>query len=232
MRAVAHLGGYRDRKGDPDPGNQIMWHGQTRLTSAALGHEIGRETGFRAGQRHALRTGKKPVAVQSCASDGVDAPSERRHCAPGKTPDELRVKARRRASMEQAAIIGIDISRKSLQLHGANAEGEPVFRKTLSRGRFLAVTTGNLPVTWDAALGCSGLSRALREKPSGRQKSSRVKGLQPAERSPVKPQVCPNAIGERGGRTTPSAVRPRHGIMRDRTGRGSSPCPRRRRSPP
>ena len=55
---VAHLGGYRDRKGDPDPGNQIKWQGQTRLTSAALDHEIGRETGFRAGQRHALRAGK------------------------------------------------------------------------------------------------------------------------------------------------------------------------------
>ena len=55
---VAHLGGYRDRKHDPDPGNQIMWHGQTRLTSAALGHEIGREVGFRAGQRHALRVGQ------------------------------------------------------------------------------------------------------------------------------------------------------------------------------
>lgn len=40
--------------------------------------------------------------------------------------------------MEQATIIGIDISKKSFQLHGATAEGEPVFRKTLSRGRFLA----------------------------------------------------------------------------------------------
>ena len=51
VRLVAHLGGYRDRKHDPDPGHQIMWHGQTRLTSAALGHAIG----FQAGQRHALR---------------------------------------------------------------------------------------------------------------------------------------------------------------------------------
>ncbi len=34
--------------------------------------------------------------------------------------------------------IGIDISKKSFQLHGATAEGEPVFRKTLSRGRLLA----------------------------------------------------------------------------------------------
>ena len=55
VRLVAHLGGYRDRKHDPEPGHQIMWHGQTRLSSAALGHEIGRETGFRDGQRHALR---------------------------------------------------------------------------------------------------------------------------------------------------------------------------------
>ena len=51
VRLVAHLGGYRDRKHDPEPGNQIMWHGQARLSSAALGHRIG----FRAGQRHALR---------------------------------------------------------------------------------------------------------------------------------------------------------------------------------
>ena len=58
VRLVAHLGGYRDRKHDPEPGHQIMWHGQTRLTSATLGHEIGREIGFREGQRHALRSGQ------------------------------------------------------------------------------------------------------------------------------------------------------------------------------
>ena len=59
VRLVAHLGGFRDRKHDPDPGNQIMWHGQTRLSSAALGHRIG----FRAGQRHALRPTGKPVVM-------------------------------------------------------------------------------------------------------------------------------------------------------------------------
>ncbi len=58
VRLVAHLGGYRDRQHDPDPGNQIMWHGQTRLASAALGHEIGREVGFRDGRKHALREGE------------------------------------------------------------------------------------------------------------------------------------------------------------------------------
>ena len=48
---VADLGGYQGRKHDSEPGNQIMWHGQTRLTSSALGHRIG----FRAGQRYALQ---------------------------------------------------------------------------------------------------------------------------------------------------------------------------------
>ena len=37
--------------------------------------------------------------------------------------------------MEKVTIIGIDISKRSFQLHGATAEGEPVFRKMLSRGR-------------------------------------------------------------------------------------------------
>ena len=59
VRLVAHLGGYRDRKHDPDPGNQIMWHGQTRLSSAALGHRIG----FQAGRRHALSLAENPVVV-------------------------------------------------------------------------------------------------------------------------------------------------------------------------
>ncbi len=40
--------------------------------------------------------------------------------------------------MEHTTIIGIDISKRSFQLHGATADGQPVFRKTVSRGRFLA----------------------------------------------------------------------------------------------
>ena len=63
VRLVAHLGGYRDRKHDPDPGNQIMWHGQIRLSSAALGHRIGYQIGFRDGQRHALGPTEEPVVV-------------------------------------------------------------------------------------------------------------------------------------------------------------------------
>ena len=39
--------------------------------------------------------------------------------------------------MEQVAIIGIDISKRSFQLHGETAEGKPVFGKKLSRQKFL-----------------------------------------------------------------------------------------------
>ncbi|MCY3672169.1 MAG: IS4 family transposase, partial [Alphaproteobacteria bacterium] len=47
VRLVARLGGYQDRKHDPEPGHEIMWHGQTRLTSAAIGYEVGVEDGQR-----------------------------------------------------------------------------------------------------------------------------------------------------------------------------------------
>ena len=39
--------------------------------------------------------------------------------------------------MDQVTIIGIDISKRSFQLHGATAEGKPVFGKKLSREKFL-----------------------------------------------------------------------------------------------
>ena len=54
---VAHLGGYRNRTHDPDPGSQIMWTGATRLTSAALGHELGHQSGYDSG----LANGKRLV---------------------------------------------------------------------------------------------------------------------------------------------------------------------------
>ena len=40
--------------------------------------------------------------------------------------------------MEQSTIIGIDISKRSFQLHGATEAGDPVFRKKLSRSKLLA----------------------------------------------------------------------------------------------
>ncbi|MCY3768477.1 MAG: hypothetical protein OXG56_03785, partial [Gammaproteobacteria bacterium] len=54
VRLVAHLGGYREREGDPGPGHQLMWQGQTRLSSASLGFRIG----YNAKKRHALHNGK------------------------------------------------------------------------------------------------------------------------------------------------------------------------------
>ena len=61
VRLVAHLGGYRARKHDPDPGRQVMWHGQTRLGSAAMGHRIG----FKAGRKHALREEGNAVSMHN-----------------------------------------------------------------------------------------------------------------------------------------------------------------------
>ena len=40
---VANLGGYRARKHDPEPGDQIMWRGYDRLSSATLGHQTALE---------------------------------------------------------------------------------------------------------------------------------------------------------------------------------------------
>ena len=39
--------------------------------------------------------------------------------------------------MDNVSIIGIDISKSSFQVHGATANGEPVLRKKLSRGKVL-----------------------------------------------------------------------------------------------
>ena len=37
---LASRGEDRDRTAVPNTSNQIMWHGQTRLTGIALGHEM------------------------------------------------------------------------------------------------------------------------------------------------------------------------------------------------
>ncbi len=52
---VAHLGGYRNRTHDRDPGSQIMWTGATRLTRAALGHELGHQSGYDSGLANGRR---------------------------------------------------------------------------------------------------------------------------------------------------------------------------------
>ena len=47
VRLVSILGGYMNRKHDPDPGNQIMWRGYERLSAATLGHRIAEEKSSR-----------------------------------------------------------------------------------------------------------------------------------------------------------------------------------------
>jgi hypothetical protein len=37
---LAKLGGYLARKGDPPPGNIVMWRGLTRLTDIVLGMQL------------------------------------------------------------------------------------------------------------------------------------------------------------------------------------------------
>jgi hypothetical protein len=40
--------------------------------------------------------------------------------------------------MSAITIIGVDLAKRVLQLHGAKADGSVAFRKKLSRGRFLS----------------------------------------------------------------------------------------------
>ena len=42
---LARLGGYLARKGDPPPGNMVMWRGLTRLTDILFGMQIERGCG-------------------------------------------------------------------------------------------------------------------------------------------------------------------------------------------
>ena len=67
VRLVAELGGYRGRKHDTEPGNQIMWYGYTKLSGASLGHRYGYgakcaevyEAAYKAG----FEAGKKAIAL-------------------------------------------------------------------------------------------------------------------------------------------------------------------------
>ena len=62
-------------------------------------------------------------------SDGVISARKKRTCGA--------FDQRRRRPWSGVTIIGIDISKRSFQLHGATAEGKPVFGKKLSREKFL-----------------------------------------------------------------------------------------------
>ena len=62
--------------------------------------------------------------------------------------------SKRRASMDNVSIVGIDLAKQNFQLHGAAADGSGVFRKKLSRPQLTAYLS-ELPrcvVAMEAAL--------------------------------------------------------------------------------
>ena len=56
--------------------------------------------------------------------------------------------------MKEVSIIGLDIAKNTFQAHGATVDGGVVFRKKLSRGRFLSFCQSNRLVLlrWKPAL--------------------------------------------------------------------------------
>jgi len=57
VKLVAHYGGHREGKHRSDPGDQIMWTGYSRLSSATIGHQYGMEDGYRDGYRQGFKDG-------------------------------------------------------------------------------------------------------------------------------------------------------------------------------
>ena len=49
--------------------------------------------------------------------------------------------------MEEVSIIGIDLAKRSFQVHGAMADGSVAYRKKLSRGKLLSFLTSQRPCT-------------------------------------------------------------------------------------
>jgi len=57
--------------------------------------------------------------------------------------------------MKEMAIVGIDLAKNVFQLHGATAAGEVLFRRKLSRARFVACIA-SLPPCVVAMEACAG----------------------------------------------------------------------------
>jgi len=68
----------------------------------------------------------KPCAGEDCysVSDGVDAPTQRHLCAKMVVLEPFEG----RASMEKISIIGLDLAKRIIQVHGARADGAVLFR--------------------------------------------------------------------------------------------------------
>ena len=45
--------------------------------------------------------------------------------------------------MEEVSIIGIDLAKRSFQVHGARADGSVAYRRKLSRGKLLSFSPHN-----------------------------------------------------------------------------------------
>ena len=59
VRLVAHYGGHREGQYQSQPGDQIMWTGYSRLSSATIGHQYGLEDGYRDGYQQGLKDGNR-----------------------------------------------------------------------------------------------------------------------------------------------------------------------------
>ncbi len=57
--------------------------------------------------------------------------------------------------MEEVAIIGIDLAKRSFQVHGARADGSVAYRRKLSRGKLLGFL-GSQPPCTVAMEACAG----------------------------------------------------------------------------
>src|SRR5271169_299119 len=66
-------------------------------------------------------------------------------------------------SMPQVAIIGVDLAKRVFQLHGAAADGSVLFRKTLTRERFLSFLASQPPcvVAMEACATAHGWGREI-----------------------------------------------------------------------
>ena len=72
--------------------------------------------------------------------------------------------------MEQVTIVGIDLAKRSFQLHGAQADGSVVFRRKLSRERLLdfLASQPRCVVAMEACAGAHQWSREIgRARPRG-----------------------------------------------------------------
>ena len=49
--------------------------------------------------------------------------------------------------MEEVSVIGIDLAKRSFQVHGAKADGSVAFRRKLSRGKVLSFLASQPPCT-------------------------------------------------------------------------------------